>query len=185
MAKPKATKKRNGNDEAIKNCHLVHIGLVESHFFMRSEFDELMEGSQKFLELSCSDDVYFDEEQKTLQGVVNCVMWMVSNEIERSTEEVTIGNSQDTSSEDVIILIQGAYHVAYAVDGGVTENEADQFFRSFSSMAAYPYFRQHVADVAARASVSIPILPIKRLRYPLRGYESSHNQPELFSSEEE
>ena len=53
--------------------------------------------------------------------------------------------------------------------GGEGERDSVKtFFERMAPLACWPYFRSHVANVAAEAGISIPVVPIKKLRFPVK-----------------
>lgn len=59
-----------------------------------------------------------------------------------------------------VVAVQAVYLVSFRLQGEYDQDAAVLFLERVGRVAAYPYFRSLVADLASQAGVSMPPLPI-------------------------
>lgn len=86
---------------------------------------------------------YYDEESKCLLGYVDAYA------------VCRIGRKQ-------VARLTARYVAIYRVEGRPDEQVAAKFLRVVGTVAVYPYFRAHFAEISAQAGFRFPPLPIMR-----------------------
>lgn len=153
----RASSKENDND-AVSAAKLLDLRLAESNWtFDLSQLQRLDE-LQKFTHQSIADEPYFSPENGQLIGKVLCFLVIATDSSVLESE----GGLEDAASQAAIIC-QANYIVAFDVPKNFSIGDARAFFESTAKFAVWPYFRSHVATLAAQSRLELPPLPLTTL----------------------
>lgn len=164
MAKAVRSSSKESYNQAVKEAKLLDIRLTESNWeFDLSRLQEI-DQLQKFTGQSILDEPYFSPEEGRLVGKVVCNLLITLN-------PMTEGTDVDAQSEEsqAVVDCHATYVVAFEVPKTVTPENAVTFFESTAKFAVWPYFRSHVANLAAQSRLELPPLPLKTLLQRIRG----------------
>ncbi len=157
MAKPARAPSKDTYNEAVKEAKLLDIRLTESKWAfdlsMLREMDEL----QKFTNQSILEAPHFSPETGRLVGKVLCRLLITAN----------LAVDEPDASQAALDC-ESSYVVAFEVPKAFTSHNANQFFESTAKFAVWPYFRSHVANLAAQSRLELPPLPLTTLLQRIR-----------------
>ncbi|MEQ1707488.1 MAG: hypothetical protein ABL864_04070 [Terricaulis sp.] len=150
-------------NKVVERASLENIVLTSSSFNVSHEFHAEEENADRFIDQMASRP-HFDEHSKLLMGEVRCRVWM-----NKATDSVRDG--EKTPGQvfgDSIFSIEAKYGVVFKMPGEHNRDTLDTFFERMAPFSTWPYFRGHVAQVAAESGIDFPILPIKKLFHPVK-----------------
>lgn len=129
-----------GYNDTVKAASLEKIQLTESKFFVKPEFFTL-EGER---ELFRGEEV---------------VSFSFLGEEKSAAAEIEYFASANLGGEEVFSA-KCRYLIIFTFDCRVCEGDALTLIHRVGRFTAYPYFRQHVAQLNWEAGTDMPILPI-------------------------
>lgn len=145
----------------IDRARLMEVVLTSSEFSVSHNFADEKEASDKFIDEDVMD-LHYDPAEEMVFGYVQCRVWM--NRASDNAPETK--PSLEEAIDKSVFSVQATYFVAVNVEGTHDEGDVKAFFERTGPFVAWPYFRAHVAQLAAAANYEIPILPIKRVLVP-------------------
>lgn len=149
----------------VGHAELRQICLVRSEFSVNPHYFELYEEADKFIENNILDEPAFVEDEGVLLGQVRCCLWMSHAELLDQHEPI------EGLEKDRLLNIQADYLVAFDIPELAEPSLFSSFFKRTAVFSVWAYFRSHVATIASEAGIEVPILPIKRLHYPIDSSE--------------
>jgi len=164
MAKAARPSSKESYNQAVKEAKLLDIRLTESNWeFDLSKLREIGQ-LQKFTNQSILDAPHFSPENGQLLGKVVCNLLITPN---TATDEPDVEAQTETSQ--AAVFCEATYIVAFDVPKTFTSDDAAKFFESTAKFAVWPYFRSHVANLAAQSRLELPPLPLTTLLQRIRG----------------
>ncbi len=154
--------KNGGFNNAVQQASLLNLVMTQSSFEVTHELHEHKVAAPKFITQTVLGSPVLDDDA-VLMGSVRCRVWM--NKADDVAEPKPEG---DDAFDRGIFKIEALYGVLFKLPGEFDEQTLDTFFNRMAPLATWPYFRTHVAHIAAEAGLDIPILPIKKLLYPVK-----------------
>lgn len=131
--------------KSISYAELRHVVLLKSNFFVNPEF--FSESSDR--ELSRGEEITsfsVTEDRLTAAAEIEYFAKAKCGEAEAFCASCT-------------------YLVAFDFEKETTEETAEKVIQRVGRFAAYPFFRQHVAQLSWESGIDIPILPIIKQRH--------------------
>ncbi|MGB7374817.1 hypothetical protein [Pontixanthobacter sp.] len=122
-----------------KCAQLLAVQLIESSFNITPSFFEEIEEANFNIDVTDVNDS-FDEKSR----IASC-MFQFENYRKRGRKKV--------------FSLKDKFVIFYRIPAECDEFHAIAFARRTGLMAAYPYFRAHVAQTASMANAEVPILP--------------------------
>jgi len=164
MAKAARASSKESYNEAVKEAKLLDIRLTESNWEFDLSMLKQIDQLQKFTDQSISDTPHFSSEDGRLFGKVLCSLLITPN-------SETDGSDPDAQTEasQAAVSCEATYVVAFDVPKTFTSDDATKFFESTAKFAVWPYFRSHVANLAAQSRLELPPLPLKTLMQRIKG----------------
>lgn len=163
MAKPARAPSKDTYNEAVKEAKLLDIRLTESKWAFDLSMLREMDKLQKFTNQSILEAPHFSPETGRLVGKVLCRLLITAN----SAVDEPDANTQ-TDASQAALDCESSYVVAFEVPKAFTSHNANQFFESTAKFAVWPYFRSHVANLAAQSRLELPPLPLTTLLQRIR-----------------
>jgi hypothetical protein len=171
--KPKIETKSEYN-EAVNQAELVDLRLVKTSWVVDLSLLDDIEELDKRIDQSLSGLPHFDSETGLLMGQVTCQLWM-PNKMDAEDSGIQEGEPEMAN----VVACEASYVVAFRVPQTLASTDAHRFFASTSGFAVWPYFRSHIANLAAQSRIELPPLPLKTLlqRVPEEKFELLEEAP--------
>jgi hypothetical protein len=158
MTKKLKAASKNEYNEAVARAELIDLRLIGSSWSIDLSLLDEIEQLEKQIDQAIVGDPHFDKENGMLMGQVMCQLSIPSNGAEKGSE-----NDESEEELDKVVACNATYVVVFRVPQTLSINDATKFFASTSSFAVWPYFRTHVANLAAESRIELPPLPLKTL----------------------
>jgi hypothetical protein len=151
--------KAKAYQETVDQASLERISLRSSAFQLRlDEYRQNEKDAARFIDQEVSEP-HFDEESKVLVGTVDCRVWMGKPD--------QSGRDKEELFAESFFSVEASYAVIFRIPGDHSVETLHAFFIRMAPFSVWPYFRAHVAAIAAEANLRIPIIPIKKLFRPV------------------
>lgn len=171
--------KSDAYNNVVEHASLENILLTSSVFDLRHDFYDEEESIDRFIDQATSAP-HFDEQSRFLMGSVQCRVWM-----NKQADNISERRLPEEAFADSILSVTATYSLIFAVPGEHDSETLSTFFRRMAPFSVWPYFRVHVAQVAAESGIKIPILPIKKLFHPVKkagGYVDRDEREEVIQA---
>lgn len=148
--------KQDDYTKAVERASLERISLRENAFRVSADYRKHLKDADRFIDQTVHSPHF---EKGLLIGTIECRVWMRKNG-DKAEEGAELEGS--------IFSIESRYVVVFKVPGEHSAETVEAFFDRVGPFSVWPYFRTHVAHIAAEAGIDVPILPIKKLFQPVR-----------------
>ena len=115
----------------------------------------------KMLDQKVTEGPHYDPDDGLMLGKVRCRLWVpvgAQNEGPNSEDQ-----EKDVVEAANILECEANFVVAFKLEHPVSNVDATRFFESTAGFAVWPYFRSHIASMAAQSRVNLAPLPLKTL----------------------
>lgn len=153
----------------VEDATLENIRLVSSSFKISPKFREDDHEVKRFIDQEVKG-VDFDQAAGALVGMVRCRCWMGSDP-KTGTGSTEVSSETDPQKAS-LLTINAQYVLLFKISGEHGSDSIATFFHRVGPISVWPYFRAHVAAIAAEGNVDIPVLPIKRLVHRVKAAEN-------------
>lgn len=162
--------------KVVADAQLKAIRLISSSFHVTPAF----RAQAKNLRRSIRQDVkgsHYDEAAGTLIGTVSCECWMGPKQEDASKDVAPPPAPKDVAplpapESDRQFSVQAEYVILFELSTQHDTDIAEAFFSRIAPISVWPYFRVHVASMAAEGGVNIPVLPIKKLLHRVKSADN-------------
>ena len=155
MAKAVRAPSKANYNEAVKEAKLLDIRLTESNWTFDLSMLGDMHQLKKYTDQSIAGEPHFSPDSGRLIGKVLCNLLITPSEASDDPE----ANTQSATGQNAVFC-KAEYIVVFDVPKSFTSDDATKFFESTAKFAVWPYFRSHVASLAAQARLELPPLPL-------------------------
>ena len=163
--------------KAVEQSALENVVLVSSSFEMDPRVLTDNDQLERYIDQRVTN-IEFDDQSQLLFGTVECRVWACLSGVENKRE------NEEAPSVPKLLALEAKYMVIFKILGEHDREVIDMFFRKMGPFTTWPYFRVHVAGVAAEAHIDLPVLPIKKLLFPIKSV-GGYIDPEAPSSSDE
>ena len=150
-------------NRTVEKAELLQIAATQGVFKISPEYAAKCDAATKLIDQQVIDEPAFDESESVLVGQIRCRVWM--SEAGAPVSKVALDD--EGAFLDSLLALEVVYVVAFEISGQHDQETLTSFFNRMAPLSTWAYFRSHVARIAGEACVDIPVLPIKKLSYPL------------------
>jgi hypothetical protein len=164
MAKTVRAPSKANYNEAVKEAKLLDIRLTESSWTFDLSMLGDMQQLKKYTDQSIAGEPHYSPDSGRLIGEVLCNLLIKPSEASGDPG----ADTQSTTGQNAVFC-KAAYIVVFDVPKTFTSDDAKKFFESTAKFAVWPYFRSHVANLAAQSRLELPPLPLTTLLQRIKG----------------